>query len=143
MPAATEVTGANILTPSTLTGTPAAGDSFRIERNAGGTGDNRNALLVAGLQTAGVLADGSASVNDVFGGLVGEIGTVTRQANITRDAQAAITSDAREGVLASNGVNLDEEAADLVRWQQSYQAAAQAVRVADEVFRTLLAATGR
>lgn len=127
----------------TLTGTPAAGDSFRIERNAGGTGDNRNALLVAGLQTAGVLANGSASVNDVFGGLVGEIGTVTRQANITRDAQAAITSDAREAVLAGNGVNLDEEAADLVRWQQSYQAAAQAVRVADEVFRTLLAATGR
>lgn len=127
----------------TLNGTPAAGDTFRIERNAGGTGDNRNALLLAGLQTTGVLADGSASVNDVFGGLVGEIGTVARQANITRDAQEAITSDARENVLAGNGVNLDEEAADLVRWQQAYQAAAQAVRVADEVFRTLLAATGR
>lgn len=126
-----------------LTGAPVTGDSFRIERNAGGTGDNRNALLVAGIQSRGVLNGGSTSVNDAFGGLVGQIGTITRQANITRDAQAAITSDSRETLLSKTGVNLDEEAADLLRWQQAYQASARVVSVANELFQTLLNTTGR
>lgn len=126
-----------------LTGAPVTGDTFRIERNAGGTGDNRNALLVAGIQSRGVLNGGSTSVNDAFGGLVGQIGTITRQANITRDAQSAITSDSRETLLAKTGVNLDEEAADLLRWQQAYQASARVVSVANDLFQTLLNTTGR
>ena len=52
-------------------------------------------------------------------------------------------SSARDSVLATAGVNLDEEAADLLKWQRAYQAAAQTIVVADTLFQSLLAATSR
>ncbi len=126
-----------------ITGAPAIGDTFSIQANTGGIGDNRNALLAAGIQARGVLAGGTASLNDVFGGLVGSVGTQTQQANVNRDAQSAIAAQARTAVQSASGVNLDEEAADLVRWQQAYQAAAQTIVVAKTIFDTLIEAVRR
>jgi len=123
-----------------ITGAPAIGDTFSVQANTGGIGDNRNALLAAGIQTRGVLAGGTASLSDVFGGLVGTVGTQTQQANVNRDAQSTIAAQAQTAVQSASGVNLDEEAADLVRWQQAYQAAAQTIVVAKTIFDTLIAA---
>jgi flagellar hook-associated protein 1 FlgK len=123
-----------------VTGAPAIGDTFVVQANTGGVGDNRNALLAAGIQTRGVLAGGTASLNDVFGGLVGTVGTRAQQANVNRDAQSAIASQALATVQSASGVNLDEEAANLLRWQQAYQAAAQTIVVAKTIFDTLIAA---
>ena len=126
-----------------ITGTPAVGDTFTVQSNAGGVGDNRNALLLGGLQGLGVLAGGTQSIGEGFSGLVGQVGAQTRQASLNRDAQEAIASHAHEQVLAASGVNLDEEAADMLRWQQAYQAAAHTITVADEMFRTLISMLGR
>lgn len=123
-----------------ISGVPAAGDTFTVARNANGTGDNRNALLLAGLQTAGVLAGGTASFTDAYGGLIGTIGARTRQAQLGREAQQGIVSAAREQLQSISGVNLDEEAADLLRWQQAYAASAKSIAIADNVFQTLLGA---
>ena len=57
-----------------------------------------------------------------------------------RDAQGVLLNEAREALLAESGVNLDEEAADLLRYEQSYQAATQVIAVADSLFQSLLAA---
>jgi flagellar hook-associated protein 1 FlgK len=122
---------------------PAAGDTFRVERNANGVGDNRNALKAAGLQFAGLLAGGSASLADTVINLVGRIGTLVGQADVALTAQQSIQASAREAILQVSGVNLDEEAADLLKWQRAYQAAAQTIAVADTLFQTLLAATQR
>jgi flagellar hook-associated protein 1 FlgK len=126
-----------------ITGAPGVGDTFSVQANTGGIGDNRNALLAAGIQARGVLAGGTASLNDVFGGLVGTVGTQTQQANVNRDAQSAIAAQAKTAVQSVSGVNLDEEAADLVRWQQAYQAAAQTIVVAKTIFDTLIEAVRR
>jgi flagellar hook-associated protein 1 FlgK len=126
-----------------ISGTPAVGDTFTVQRNSSGVGDNRNALLMAGLANRTVLAGGTASLSGAFGALVGSVGTEAQQAGINRDAQAAIASQARQTVLAASGVNLDEEAADLVKWQQAYQAAAQTIAVANTIFDALISAVRR
>ncbi len=118
----------------TVAGRPADGDSFVIGDNVNGVGDNRNGLLLAGLQGQLSLGNGSASFEDVYTQLVAEVGTVTRRAEVNRDAQEGLlqlSTNARDGV---SGVNLDEEAANLVRFQQAYQAAAQVINVADQMF---------
>lgn len=123
-------------------GQPRAGDTFSVQPNTSGVGDNRNALAMAGFASRGVLNGGSTGLSEGLTALVADVGSNARQANLVRDAQASITNDANAAVQTVSGVNLDEEAADLLRWQQAYGAAAKVVNVADEMFRTLLSALG-
>lgn len=126
-----------------MRGTPGSGDAFVLENNTGGSGDNRNALGLAGLQEARQLMNGSASYQDAYGSLVADIGVRTRQANNAADTEGVLLDQAIAARESVSGVNLDEEAANLIRYQQAYQAAAQVIAVADEVFQTLLNATRR
>jgi flagellar hook-associated protein 1 FlgK len=126
-----------------LDGSPRAGDGFRIERNTGANGDNRNALLLAGLQTERLLSGGTTSVGDSLNVLAGRIGTLAAQAEVAAAAQETIHASARDALLSESGVNLDEEAAELLKWQRAYQAAAQAITVADTLFQALLLAIRR
>ncbi len=126
-----------------ISGAPAVGDRFTISDNSSGTGDNRNALLLADALGKPVLNNGTTSLSSAVGEFVGGIGVATRQAQVSRDAQNVVHEEsvaAKDGV---SGVNLDEEAANLLKYQQAYQAAAQLIRVADTLFQTLLAATER
>ncbi len=126
-----------------ISGTPAAGDRFTIEANFGAGGDNANGLLLAGIQSIGILEGGTVSVNDNYGRLVADVGGATRQAQASAGAQAVLRQNAEDEVFATSAVNLDEEAAKLVRYQQAYQAVAQVVSVANTLFDSLLSATRR
>ncbi len=126
-----------------VTGTPANGDSFVAAANTNGSGDNFNALLLAGLQVAKTMENGNTSFQGAYGQLISDLGTRTRSAEITSQAQAALKSQAQDSRDALSGVNLDEEAADLIRFQQAYAAIAQVISVAESTFQTLLAAIGR
>jgi flagellar hook-associated protein 1 FlgK len=106
-------------------------------------GDNSNALLLANLQVAQTMENGTTSFQGAYGQLVAELGTQTRSAQISADAQAALLAQAQESRDAVSGVNLDEEAANLLRFQQAYQAIAQVISVADSTFQTLLSAVRR
>ncbi|MFO1467549.1 MAG: flagellar hook-associated protein FlgK [Steroidobacteraceae bacterium] len=123
-----------------ISGTPATGDTFTVQRNAGGTGDNRNALAIAALQNQGVLAGGSVSLAGALNSLVTGVGTLAQQTNLAQQAQSAVNTSAQQAVQSVSGVNLDEEAAALLQWQQAYQAAAQALKIGSSLFQTLLAA---
>jgi flagellar hook-associated protein 1 FlgK len=122
----------------TVSGTPAAGDSFRIDPNSNGRGDNRNGLAMAGLQTQKFLVGGTASYQDAYSQLVGRIGSRTQQAQISRDALAIQREAAQAARDEISSVNLDEEAANLLRFQQAFQAAAQLIQVTNEAFRSLI-----
>lgn len=124
-----------------ISGTPAAGDSFSVRDNSNGTGDNRNALLLAGLMSEPVLNNGTTSMSGAIGQFVGDIGVKTNQAQVTRDAQKVVADEAQDSMQAVSGVNLDEEAANLLRYQQAYMAISQMIRVADTVFQSVLDAT--
>lgn len=126
-----------------VSGTPAAGDSFTVSDNTSGTGDNRNALLLSDALKSPVLNNGTTSLGSAVGEFVGSIGVATRQAQVNRDAQNVVYEESLAAKDAVSGVNLDEEAANLLKYQQAYQAAAQLIRVADTMFQTLLAATER
>lgn len=127
----------------TLGGVPAAGDSFTIRSNVAGSSDNGNARLLGALSTAKVLDGGTASLGGAYAGLVARTGSAAQQASLQQDAMAAITTQLTAERDAVSGVNLDEEAANLIRYQQAYQAAAQILVTADELFETLLAAVRR
>jgi len=121
-----------------VSGSPAAGDRFTVESNAGGSADNRNMLAMGELQSAGVLEGGSASFQDAYSATVGFVGSQTRSADINRQAQESLVTTLNARRESVSGVNLDEEAANLVRFQQAYQAAARVIGVADDLFASLL-----
>ena len=121
-----------------ISGAPAIGDTFTVGSNAGGTGDNRNALASANLQTAGVLNNGTVSVSGALSGIVTGLGSQAQQINTSQAAQTAVNSQVQNAVQSTSGVNLDEEAAKLLQWQQSYQAAAHALTIGNSLFTTLI-----
>lgn len=126
-----------------INGAPAAGDEFNTEYNTGGIGDNRNALLLAALATDDLMYGGSASIADSYNRLVADVATGTRQAETNSLAKQRILDQATATRESISGVNLDEEAANLVRYQQAYQAAAQVISTANSLFDTLLNAVSR
>jgi flagellar hook-associated protein 1 FlgK len=124
----------------TITGAPAVGDTFSVQNNTGAAGDNRNAQSLYDSINSKVLDGGTSSINDATNRLIGNIGVMTQQAQANRDAQSIVKQaslDARDSV---SGVNLDEEASNLLKYQQAYQAAAQLIGVASTLFDSILAA---
>ncbi|WP_207888426.1 flagellar hook-associated protein FlgK [Pseudomonas sp. 30_B] len=127
----------------TLSGVPQAGDSFTLGMNTKGISDNSNALALSGLQskpTVGGTGSTGASFNDSYGGLVERIGTLTAQVRNNADASATVLKQAQDNRDSLSGVNLDEEAANLIQFQQYYSASAQVIQVARSLFDTLIGA---
>ncbi|ACL72312.1 flagellar hook-associated protein FlgK [Thioalkalivibrio sulfidiphilus HL-EbGr7] len=127
----------------TIEGVPDDGDAFQVGPNIGGVGDNRNALALAGLQDQRMMVGGTATLEGTYNTLVAEVGTRTRQAEIAARAQVKLLDEARAQRESISGVNLDEEAANLLRYQQAYQAAAQVISVTNSLFDTLINAVRR
>jgi flagellar hook-associated protein 1 FlgK len=121
-----------------IAGAPAVSDTFTVDRNTNATGDNRNALLMVGLQNQNILANGTASFQGAYGQLVGQIGAKTNELDVTSTAQTSMLNETIKQQQSISGVNLDEEAANLLRYQRAYEAAAQAMKIANTMFDTLL-----
>jgi flagellar hook-associated protein 1 FlgK len=123
-----------------ISGTPATGDSFTVTSNAGATGDNANALAGAAQQTLPVLGNGTISINSAVSGAITGIGSQAQQINTAQTAQTAVNTQALNNQQSISGVNLDEEAANLLQWQQAYGAAARALQIGNSLFQSLLTA---
>jgi flagellar hook-associated protein 1 FlgK len=121
-----------------ISGTPAAGDVFTVKSNAGATGDNRNALASANQQSAAVLANGTTSITGAVSALITGLGSQAQQINTAQAAQSAVNNQALSSVQSVTGVNLNEEAASLLQFQQAFQAAAQALTIGNSLFTTLI-----
>ena len=124
-----------------ITGAPAAGDSFGVKSNAGGTGDNNNGLALSTLQSEPILEGGTASFEEDYAGLTGRVGAAAEQAHVSSAALGSLTENATAARDALSGVNLEEEAANLLRFQQAFQAAAQVIKAADQAFQAIIEAT--
>ncbi len=124
----------------TVSGEPANGDQFIIENNTNAIGDNQNGLKLSSLQTANILLGGTASYQDSYGQLVAEVGVATRQSQISNAALSALRDQAFSSRDSVSGVNLEEEAGNMLKFQQAFQAAAQMVSTADRLFQTLMQA---
>ena len=137
--------GQTVAFTTTFSGSPAKGDNFTIAFNRDGQSDNRNALKLQDLQskaTVGVDASTGkgASFTTAYGSLVSQVGAKTAQAQADNGATEAILTQATATRESLSGVNLDEEAANLIKFQQYYTASSQIIKAAQETFNTLLSA---
>jgi len=103
-----------------------------------GPGDNTNALALAALRV-GSTALNNGTFATAYNSLVGSTAAYASEADLSRSAYETLTKQAREAQQAVSGVNLDEEAVNLIRYQQAYQAAAKAISVANTLFDSILA----
>jgi flagellar hook-associated protein 1 FlgK len=121
-----------------ITGAPNDGDKFSVTANTNGTGDNRNILALGSLQTSKTLLNGTADYNGAYSQIVSSIGNKTRELQVNSDAQGQLLTSLQTAQQSESGVNLDEEATNLIRYQQAYQASGKVMQVVSELFDTLL-----
>ncbi|HAZ61910.1 MAG TPA: flagellar hook-associated protein FlgK [Gammaproteobacteria bacterium] len=124
-----------------VTGTPRIGDTFTVSQNMGGASDARNAVNMIELERRRILDNGTSTFSEAYAGTVSRNGSRQRQGEIAQRALETVLERSVARQQEVSGVNLDEEAANLMRFQQAYQAAAQVIRAADTAFQALINAT--
>ncbi|GLP94986.1 flagellar hook-associated protein FlgK [Paraferrimonas sedimenticola] len=131
-PPSLTVAGVTLAVPNDLKD----GDSFTLDMSFG-EGDNSNALAMAGLQTDKIMNGGRQTFVDVFNQTINSVGAQTKRAAGEVESAQAFYNQAYTRVQSESGVNLDEEAANLMRFQQAYQASARLMSTASELYDTL------
>jgi hypothetical protein len=121
----------------TLDGSPTTGDKFEIDNNKKGFGSNENIVRLSKLESVKLLGDND-TFHESYLNLINLAGTTARQATVTKEALEVVYKQAVESRDQVAGVNLDEEAANLIRFQQAYQASARLVQTANELFDTIV-----
>jgi flagellar hook-associated protein 1 FlgK len=122
----------------TIDGAPQVNDEFTIDFNQNGSSDNRNAAALSGIRAQNILDGNSTNFENSYGRLIERIGTQTAQAKVGRDASESLLFQSQASRDSMAGVNLDEEAANLIKFEQAYNASAQLITVARQIFDTLL-----
>ena len=123
-----------------ISGQPSNGDQFTISANTNATSDNRNALALAGLQTANTI--NGTSFQGSYSQLVATIGNKTNEINVTNTAEKTRLTAIQTQQQTESGVNQDEELANMIRNQQQYQAAAKIIQAASDMINVLLTLGG-
>ena len=116
---------------------PAAGDVYEINGNQDGTANNENMLMLAALESAPVASSGK-SIGAAYLDQVNDMGNIARQASIAKAALTVVHDQAVSTRDQVSGVSLDNEAADLIRYQQAYQAAAKILQISSQLFDSVL-----
>jgi len=120
----------------TIEGDPTVGDRFTFDFNKDGISDNRNALALSEIQGKNILSEGS--MQDHYSGLIEKIGSKAAAGQINLIASESVLQSTQSTLASIIGVNLDEEAARLVQYQQAYSASAQLITTSQTLFDTLL-----
>ena len=121
-----------------MTGTPANGDTFTIGKNAGGVSDGSNALLLGALQRQATMGNGATTFNGAYSQLVSEVGNKAMEIKVATKTQESVTSQIKASQQSISGVNEDEETANLLMFQQMYQANAKVIQTASTIFDAIL-----
>jgi flagellar hook-associated protein 1 FlgK len=121
-----------------INGTPSNGDTFTIGKNTGGVSDGSNALLLGALQNQKTMGNGTATFSDAYSQLVSTVGNKAQQIQIANTAQTSLATQIRTAQQSVSGVNQDEETANLLMYQQMYQANAKVIQTASTMFDAVL-----
>jgi len=121
-----------------ISGRPEKGDTFSIESNQDGTSDNRNGLRLGDLTNTASLGRDGQSFTGAYASVVENVGSATKTAQIDEEASRTLKRQSEDRWESQSGVNLDEEAGKLIQFQASYNASAQVVSIARDLFDTLL-----
>ncbi|WP_423371750.1 flagellar hook-associated protein FlgK [Burkholderia sp. LMG 32019] len=122
----------------TVSGTPTAGDTFKVAPNTGGTNDGSNALALSKLVNSKAFGNGSTTLTGAYANYVNSIGNTTSQLKSSSAAQTSLIGQITQAQQSVSGVNQNEEAANLMQYQQLYQANAKVIQTASTLFQTVL-----
>jgi flagellar hook-associated protein 1 FlgK len=122
----------------TISGAPDSGDSFTIGPNTGAASDGRNAQLLSNLTSAQALGGGTSTLTQAYANYVNGVGNQTTQIQSSSTAQTALVTQITTAQQSVSGVNINEEAANLLQYQQLYQANSKVIQTASTLFQTLL-----
>ena len=121
-----------------IDGTPNINDSFFISDNFGGVGDGRNIIAMLDLQEDKFVQDGKGNFQELFSEVVASVGASVQSTNLNLSSSEMIKDAAAASASELSGVNMDEEAAQLIEYQQAYQASARVLQTARELFDALI-----
>jgi len=121
----------------TMEGTAHQGDQFYVDFNSDAVTDNRNGALLGAIQTQEIV-EGDMTISEAYGRMVEEVGSITARAQINTESAKVLLQNTQDSVDGVSGVNLDEEAANLIRFELGYNASAQVISVARDLFSTLI-----
>ncbi|MBO9649304.1 MAG: flagellar hook-associated protein FlgK [Variovorax sp.] len=122
-----------------MSGTPAQGDTFTIKKNVAGVSDGSNALLMGALQRKALVGNGTTTFNGAYSQLVSEVGNKSMEISTASTTQDSVASQIKAAQQSISGVNQDEETANLLMFQQMYQANAKVIQTASTIFDAILA----
>lgn len=123
---------------TTMAGAPADGDTFTIGKNSAGVSDGSNALLLGALQRQPTMGNGTTTFNGAYSSLVSEVGNKAMEIKVATKTQESVTSQIKASQQSISGVNQDEETANLLMYQQMYQANAKVIQTASTIFDAIL-----
>ena len=123
-----------------IDGNAIIGDRFRITTDPDRTGDNRNALAIIDIGRSDLLGKGSGTFADIYSAAVSKIGSSTQAARTSASSAKTVADNVAAAFDSATGVNLDAEAAELIKLQQAYSACAQIVSTARDMFEMILRA---
>jgi flagellar hook-associated protein FlgK len=115
---------------------PNVGDKFLIDGNKDGIGNNENMLALADLSKKPIIE--GKTLSNTYIDQVNDIGNLAQQAKITQQALTVVNDQAIQSRDKASGVNLDDEAAELIRFQQAYQASAKAMQISSQLFDAII-----
>ncbi|CAD6547875.1 flagellar hook-associated protein FlgK [Paraburkholderia sabiae] len=121
-----------------ITGRPASGDTFTIAPNPSGGKDGRNAQAMSNLVSARSKGNGALTLTDSYANYVNDIGNQTKQVQMSGKAQAALVTQITSAQQSVSGVNANEEAANLLRYQKLFQANSKVIQAASQMFDTIV-----
>jgi len=136
-----------------LSGVPRSGDVIDVQPTPSAymSANNGNALAMAALRDATLVGQtlqsdgtlsGGVTATDAYASAMADVGVRVQSADASATISASVSTQAEQAVSEVSGVNLDEEAARLIQYQQSYQAAAKVLQIAQSIFQTLLETAG-
>ena len=120
-----------------LIGAASLGDKFIVDNNSEGFGSNDNVVRLADIESAKIFGD-NQTLHEGYLSLLNDAGNTSRQGKIAKQALQVVYDQAVESRDSIAGVNLDEEAANLIRFQQAYQASARLIQTANQLFDSIL-----
>ncbi len=120
-----------------MEGTAKEGDLFYVDFNSDAVTDNRNGALLGSIQTNEIV-EGEMTISEAYGRMVEEVGSITARSQINTESSNVLLQNSQDSVDGVSGVNLDEEAANLIRFELGYNASAQVISVARDIFSTLI-----
>ncbi len=120
-----------------IDGEPKTGDKFIVDGNQGGVGSNENAIRLTSLEEKKIFG-ASQNFHEGYLSILTSAGNTSRQAEVAKQALEIVYDQAVQAKDERSGVNLDEEAASLIRYQQAYQASAKLMQTANQMFDALL-----